>query len=75
MTAGLRQVDLVTDAATRGALAGTFYVVAYGGMTTPVIVSTLAQGPGFAPVLSVVTALAVGLTLALRRSVRALVAS
>jgi MFS family permease len=73
MTAGLRQVDLVTDSATRGALAGTFYVVAYGGMTTPVVVSTLAQGPGFAPVLSVVTALAVGLTLALRRSVLPLV--
>lgn len=73
MTAGLRQVDLVTDSATRGALAATFYVVAYGGMTTPVIVSTLARGPGFAPVLTVVTLLAVGLTVALVRSVRPLV--
>lgn len=73
MTAGLRQVDLVTDSATRGALAGTFYVVAYGGMTTPVIVSTIARGPGFAPVLTVVTILAVGLTVMLARSVRPLV--
>jgi MFS family permease len=70
MTAGLRQVDLVTDPSTRGALAGTFYVVAYGGMTTPVVVSTLARGPGFAPVLSVVALLAVVLTLLLARSVR-----
>lgn len=71
MTAGLRQVDIVTDAATRGALAGTFYVVAYGGMTTPVVVSTLAEGPGFAPVLSIVTLLGIGLTVALRRAIRA----
>ncbi|MEX2654847.1 MAG: MFS transporter [Acidimicrobiia bacterium] len=74
LTAGLRQVDIVTDAATRGALAGTFYVIAYGGMTTPVIVSTLARGPGFAPVLTVVTLFAVGLTVALTRSIRPLVA-
>ena len=73
MTAGLRQVDLVTDPSTRGALAGTFYVVAYGGMTTPVIVSTLARGPGFAPVLAVVTLLAVALTVVLARAVRPLV--
>ncbi|MFP5331960.1 MAG: MFS transporter [Acidimicrobiia bacterium] len=74
MTAGLRQVDLMTDAASRGALAGTFYVVAYGGMTTPVVVSTLARGPGFAPVLTVVTVLAVGLTLVLARTVRRMTA-
>ena len=73
MTAGLRQVDLVTNPSTRGALAGTFYVVAYGGMTTPVIVSTLARGPGFAPVLAVVTVLAVALTVVLARAVRPLV--
>jgi MFS family permease len=73
MTAGLRQVDIVTDTATRGALAGTFYVVAYGGMTTPVVVSTLAEGPGFAPVLSIVTLLGIGLTVALRRAIRAAV--
>ncbi|MDX1448485.1 MAG: MFS transporter [Acidimicrobiia bacterium] len=72
LTAGLRQIDIVTDAATRGALAGTFYVVAYGGMTTPVVVSTLAQGPGFAPVLTVVTLAGIGLTLVLRRAVRPL---
>jgi hypothetical protein len=71
MTAGLRQIDIVTDTATRGALAGTFYVVAYGGMTTPVVVSTLAEGPGFAPVLSIVTLLGIGLTVALRRAIRA----
>ena len=75
MTAGLRQVDLVTDPTTRGALAGTFYVVAYGGMTTPVIVSTLARGPGFAPVLAVVTGLAIVLTVVLARAVRPLVAA
>jgi MFS family permease len=74
MTAGLRQVDLVTDAATRGALAGTFYVVAYGGMTMPVIVSTVATGPGFAPVLAVVTILALTATVALRRAVQSHVA-
>ncbi|MEX1005978.1 MAG: MFS transporter [Acidimicrobiia bacterium] len=73
MTAGLRQVDLVTDPSTRGALAGTFYVVAYGGMTTPVIVSSLARGPGFAPVLAGVTLLAVVLTVLLARSVRPLI--
>lgn len=74
MTAGLRQVDLVTDAATRGALAGTFYVVAYGGMTTPVVVSTLAEGPGFAPILTAVTLLGAALALVLRRTVRPLLA-
>ncbi|MEX0756332.1 MAG: hypothetical protein WD204_00130, partial [Acidimicrobiia bacterium] len=74
LTAGLRQVDIVTDVATRGALAGTFYVIAYGGMTTPVIVSTLARGPGFAPILTVVTLFAIGLTVALTRSIRPLVA-
>lgn len=73
MTAGLRQVDLITNPSTRGALAGTFYVVAYGGMTTPVIVSTLARGPGFAPVLAAVTLLAVVLTVLLARAVRPLV--
>ncbi len=70
MTAGLRQVELVTDPATRGALAGTFYVVAYGGMTMPVVVSTLAAGWGFAPVLTAVTLLAGGVTVTLRRAVR-----
>ncbi len=70
MTAGLRQVEVVTDAATRGALAGTFYVVAYGGMTTPVVVSTLAEGPGYAPVLTVVTLMGIVLTVVLRRAVR-----
>lgn len=70
MTAGLRQVDLVTDSATRGALAGTFYVVAYGGMTMPVIVSTLAAGPGFSPILTAVTAFAVLLTVGLRSAAR-----
>jgi MFS family permease len=75
MTAGLRQIDLVTDPATRGALAGTFYVVAYGGMTTPVVVSTLAAGVGFAPVLTGLTLAAFGLTAALRRSVGPLLAA
>jgi hypothetical protein len=36
----------------------------------PVIVSTVAEGPGFAPILTAVTALAALLTVGLRSAVR-----
>jgi len=55
MTAGLRFVDQITSADSRGALIGAFYAAAYAGMTMPVIVSTIARPVGYTPVLAVLT--------------------
>ncbi|MFO7548609.1 MAG: MFS transporter [Acidimicrobiia bacterium] len=71
-TAGLRLVDLLTDPATRGALIGSFYAVAYGGMTMPVIVASVAGPAGFGAVLAGLTVLAGAGTLWLHRAVRRL---
>jgi hypothetical protein len=72
VTAGLRLVDLLTGPATRGALTGSFYAVAYGGMTMPVIVASLAGPAGFGAVLAVLTVAAGAGTLWLHRAVRRL---
>ncbi len=74
LTSGLRMVDLTTSPGDRGALTGSFYAVAYAGMTMPVLVASLAGSDGFVPVLAGVTLLG-GLGAAwLHRSVRAEVA-
>lgn len=55
LTAGLRMVDIITNPADRGALTGSFYAVAYAGMTMPVLVAGLGGPAGFVPVLAAVT--------------------
>jgi hypothetical protein len=55
VTSGLRFVDLLADPGRRGAMTGSFYGVAYAGMTMPVIVSSLAGPGGFGAVLAVLT--------------------
>lgn len=72
VTAGLRFVDVLTDPGTRGAMTGSFYAVAYGGMTTPVIVASIAGPAGFGVVLVGVTAVAAAGTVWLARAVRRL---
>ncbi len=54
-TAGLRLVDRIADPADRGTLTGTFYAVAYLGMTMPVIVTTIAGAGRLTEVLLGVT--------------------
>jgi len=58
LTSGLRFVDVLTDPDHRGALAGSFYAVAYAGMTMPVVAASLAGPTGFTPVLAAFTVLA-----------------
>lgn len=73
MTSGLRLVDAITRPTDRGALTGTFYAVAYAGMTMPVIVSTVARSAGYEVVLAVLAVIGAALTawlVAATRSVR-----
>lgn len=72
VTAGLRFVDILTDPATRGAMTGSFYAVAYGGMTMPVIVASVAGPGGFGAVLGGLTVLAALGTVWLGTAVRRL---
>lgn len=58
LTAGLRLVEVLTDPATRGALTGSFYAVAYSAMTMPVLTASLAGPAGFGSVLVVLTVVA-----------------
>ena len=68
LTAGLRFVDVLTTPASRGAMTGAFYAVAYAAMTMPVIVTTIARSrPASVTVLTVVAVLALGGALWLRR--------
>jgi hypothetical protein len=68
LTAGLRFVDVLTTPASRGAMTGAFYAVAYAAMTMPVIVTTIARSRGASvTVLTVVAVLALGGALWLRR--------
>lgn len=57
-TAGLTFVAEMTDDENRGALASTFYLVAYLGMVMPLIISALSDPFGTTPVLIVITAVA-----------------
>jgi len=67
VTAGLRFVDVLTEPATRGAMTGAFYAVAYAAMTMPALVATIARSrTGYVAVLSGVSAIAVLATLWLR---------
>jgi hypothetical protein len=54
VTSGLRMVDLLTAPATRGAMTGTFYAVAYAAMTMPALVAAVAHTTtGYCVVLGV----------------------
>ncbi len=66
MTAGLRIVDQLADPRHRGALTGSFYAIAYAGMTAPLVASSLARVIGFEAVLAVICALGVALAIWLR---------
>lgn len=68
VTTGLRFVDLLTDPQTRGAMTGAFYAVAYGAMTAPALVTSIARDrTGYIAVLSVMAGLAACGTWWLRR--------
>ena len=72
MTAGLRLVDLLADRSQRGALTGSFYAVAYGGMTAPLVASTAAGVIGYEAVLAVICVVAIGLAVWLAAATRQL---
>lgn len=69
-TAGLRLVDRLADPKDRGALTGTFYAIAYIGMTMPVVVTTIAGSTRLTDVLVGVTTVGVVGSLWLGRAVR-----
>lgn len=69
--AGLTLVGELTDPETRGALSSTFYLLAYSGMTMPLVVSALSGALGTTQVLIGLTAIAAALaiTAPLRRRI------
>lgn len=71
VTSGLSFVDRLADSERRGAMTGAFYAVAYGGMSMPVVISTLAGPGGYGVVLALLTVTAAAGTLLLRRAVAA----
>lgn len=71
-TAGLRLVDRLAVPADRGALTGTFYAIAYVGMTMPVVVTTLAGSTRLTEVLIGVTVAGAAGSLWLARAVSSL---
>ena len=75
MTSGLRLVEWITVPADRGALTGAFYAAAYAGMTSPVIVSTVARPIGYTSVLAVLTGLGVVGSIWLAHATRGLAAT
>jgi len=59
VTAGLRMVDLLTAPATRGAMTGSFYAVAYAAMTMPALVAAVAHSTtGYVVVLATMAVVA-----------------
>ena len=56
--AGLTLVGQLTDPNSRGALSSTFYLLAYAGMTMPLVVSSLGPSFGTTTVLVVITCVA-----------------
>jgi MFS family permease len=69
VTSGLRMVDLLTAPATRGAMTGTFYAVAYAAMTMPALVAAVARSTtGYCVVLGVMAAAAAAAAAWLRRA-------
>jgi len=73
-TTGLALVGQLTNDDTRGTLTSTFYLLAYIGMTLPLIVSALGGAIGTTPVLIGITVLAgtLALTAPARRRIAAL---
>lgn len=70
MTSGLRFVDMICRPEDRGALNGSFYAAAYGGMMMPLVVTTIARPVGsITPVLAVVTVITASVALWLRHAV------
>ena len=69
LTAGLRLIDVLTAPATRGAMTGAFYAIAYAAMTMPALVAAVAHTrTGYIAVLTTIAVTAVGAMLWLRRS-------
>jgi len=61
VTAGLRMVDLLTAPATRGAMTGSFYAVAYAAMTMPALVAAVARSTtGYVVVLAAMAVVSAG---------------
>ena len=71
MTSGLRFVDAITSPASRGALTGAFYALAYAGMTNPLLVSTIARATGYTPVLAASTLVGAATAAWVVRAIRA----
>ncbi|MGA1035615.1 MAG: hypothetical protein ACO3VI_09890, partial [Ilumatobacteraceae bacterium] len=70
MTSGLRFVDMICRPEDRGALNGSFYAAAYGGMMMPLVVTSIARPVGsITPVLAVVTVITASVALWLRSAV------
>ena len=53
-TSGLTLVGEMTDDASRGALSSTFYLLAYAGMTMPLVITGLGAAIGIGPTLIIV---------------------
>ena len=72
-TSGLTLVGEMTDDASRGALSSTFYLLAYAGMTMPLIITGLGAVIGIGPTLTIVCSAAALVTLStpLRRRMAA----
>lgn len=69
VTSGLRMVDMLTDPATRGAMTGSFYAVAYAAMTMPALIAAVAHSTtGYVVVLAVMATVAAGAAVWLRRA-------
>ena len=61
-TSGLTLVGEMTDDASRGALSSTFYLLAYAGMTMPLIITGLGAAIGIGATLAIVCAAAAAVT-------------
>jgi MFS family permease len=69
VTSGLRMVDVLTAPATRGAMTGSFYAVAYAAMTMPALVAAVAHSTtGYVVVLATMAIVAVVTAEWLRRA-------
>ncbi len=69
VTSGLRFVDLLAEPARRGAMTGSFYGIAYAGMTLPVVIASLAGPNGFGAILTALTGVAAVGTALVHRTV------
>ena len=69
VTSGLRMVDVLTAPATRGAMTGSFYAVAYAAMTMPALVAAVAHSTsGYVVVLATMAVVAAATAMWLRHA-------